>query len=304
MGLAGAIRYIKTYFRNGIIVVDIIITILFFPKVIASWLSPSLTILIRLLNYSLYWVVDNTTVGVSSLAASAIGGYFDMVRSKINNERKFTKAEYDAFRTFSKDVRSLSVHPQASGGTTTTMFTGRSQTHRSGLDTVRKRYRETVLAVPRFEEVYNERFHEHITAEFGHDLASVVIKDTQFTQSIQTLLVKQANESAKERERYLDILEIEDDSVAEAADRLKQTETVLDDIDIGTIYRYSFDELLSYEQGLGKKIKRCQRVLEDRQKSASDDVTTNIPTVEVWRSSRVSVSTDRYIFFVLSKTFR
>ena len=133
------------------------------------------------------------------------------------------------------------------------------------LETVREQYRETAMSVPRYEEVYGESFREHLRAEFGADLASVVLRDDDLTEPIQSLLVSQATTATLERKQHLELLDAEYEAVVNANSQLQSTETVLTDVDPSYLYQYSFEELFEYEDEIRGEIETCQELIKTRQ---------------------------------------
>lgn len=192
------------------------------------------------------------------------GGYIQKALVEIEAEREFTEAERDAFQEFAEQVKSMSVWSDGGMNSNAAVLTkvngGGDQ-----LRQIRQCYRESVMAVPNYDEMYGEHFHKNFAAEFGDDLTSVVRGGAQFTQPMRELLINQALTSAAQREQHLDTLEIERISVTNAGARLRRVDPIIEETAPQDLIHCSFEELLDYEHEIGRATERCGEVLEDRQ---------------------------------------
>jgi hypothetical protein len=248
------------------------------PKVAVSWLYQSMSLLGTLLRAGLRTLVYGGVAGDGLAGSAFVGNYLKRALEEVEADREFTDAEREAFRAFGEKIRSLSPQSAPSGpaiaadsGTPPTVAqTAATPDTQDGLETVRRRYEETVLAVPGTEDVYGESLSEHLSAEFGADLGAVVLEGDTLTPTVQSLLVSQATAAARERQQYLGVLDAEYDAVLDANERLQPTEAVLDEIDTSRLYRYSFEELFEYEGELRSASETCRGLLEDRQREIHD----------------------------------
>jgi len=95
---------------------------------------------------------------------------------------------------------------------------------------VRAAYRETVMSVPHYGEVYGEPLATNVAAEFGRDLAAGVRADgpMPLTQPCKNALRAAAAQAARERRTFLDVLDREAESVTSASAELTE---ILDNLD-------------------------------------------------------------------------
>lgn len=197
--------------------------------------------------------------------AAFAGGYIRKALFEIEAERKFTEAERDAFQEFAERVKTMSVWTDVGANSNAAVLTkvngGGNQ-----LREIRQWYRESVMAVPNYDEVYDESFRENFAAEFGDDLATVVTGGAQFTRPVQELLIKQALTSATRREEHLDVLDTELTSVTQADARLRRVEPLIERTAPQKLIHCSFEELIDYERDIRCATEDCRQVLEDRQR--------------------------------------
>lgn len=208
----------------------------------------------------LYWAGNRQWITGAVFAGGCIRDAVDA----IDEERAFTEAEREAFEAFAAEVESMSVGSEPIPGAETALLTGKRR-DTGAISDVRQQYQETVMSVPGYDDVYGEELTENVAAEFNAELATVIDDRIQFTPSLQELLVRQASNSALERERYLEALAVERRSVVNARSRLTEIEPVFERTDPVRLHHASFDELLGYEASLESATEECEKLLEDRQ---------------------------------------
>jgi len=137
--------------------------------------------------------------------------------SHIEREQAELAVERDAFREFRERVTEIEPTPAAS--TPRRLAADRNGGgHSNSLDRVRSAYRETVMDVPHYEDVYEESFEAHVAAEFGSELAHQLCEESaaSFTLPLRERLRVAAQRAIEERRALLDRLDDEGDSVAAA----------------------------------------------------------------------------------------
>ncbi len=151
-----------------------------------------------------------TTVDPDSLLPAAV--------ERVRQEQTQLRDERDAFRAFRSRVMALSTtagHTQPSAS----QHRLHTETH-SQLRAVRDAYEATVMAVPHYEQEYNEPYREHLAAEFGTDLAAGLTTGTAFDASLQTAVLAAAKKAARQRDSLLDVLADERAAVTKAQETL------------------------------------------------------------------------------------
>lgn len=136
-------------------------------------------------------------------------------------ERTEVTAERDAFETFAERLATIDPVKKCTGpGTTRPMGTRDSPDDR--LERVRTAFRETVMSVPHYDDVYGESLVEHVGAECGDDLAAGLRPETSvsFTPTYKRSFRTATAQAADERRVFLDTLDREATSIGTARSEL------------------------------------------------------------------------------------
>jgi hypothetical protein len=191
-------------------------------------------------------------------------GSVDEALATVEWERECVRAEREAFEAFARTVGALSVQSRQSAG----MPPGLSASAGRGdrLRTVRDGYRETVMAVPGYEEEYGESLRENMTAEFGEEVAVAVTEGSQFTPQLRQLLVSGAQAAARQRERLGETLDAEHESVSHARAQLREIDASLQQMTATDPPERSFSGLVDEAGDLQQGERRCEQLLETRQR--------------------------------------
>jgi hypothetical protein len=197
------------------------------------------------------------------VAGAISGGYLPAAIRVIQTEREYVEEERDAFEEFSEEVKSLSTGGQSVMGTTAEQVN--STANNCVLATVRDTYRETVMSTADFETEYGETFSEHVAAEFGDDVASLLVDGHHLHEPVKRLLVEQARQSARQREQFLAGLDVEERSLCTAESTLESVEQMVADIDETALLNGSFPELIKIDSRLRAKREQCTSLLQTRQ---------------------------------------
>lgn len=238
---------------------------LLFPKIAPMWVLHVLGGITGFLNAiasNLLWELANREW---LAGAAVVGGYIREALGEIEAEREFTEAERDALEVFAADVRAMTVHRGANVNTNAPVLSVRANDTEQFAQ-IRTRYRETVMSVPNYDEMYDSGFDRSFAAEFGDDLAAVVEGGTQFSRPVRQLLVTQTSTSIEERERHLDALTVERSSVESAGRHLEETDRLLERTEPRRLIHSSFEELLEYDRDIRAATESYQQLLEARQR--------------------------------------
>jgi len=128
-------------------------------------------------------------------------------------------------------------------------------------EAVRDAYRETVMSVAHYDEVYDNTLRADLASEFGAELAAVVGPDTEgpFTDRARNLVVAAAENSIRQRTTVLEQLATEQQSVETAREELAELVEGLDGAHIPQWYAETFldriDDLAADRQAT---IGRCR----------------------------------------------
>lgn len=154
-----------------------------------------------------------------------IGDAIDVVDEEIATVR----TERDAFESFRRRLDEIEPQGSASpvaqqtplGGT---VVAGSHSTAPRALRAVRRAYRETVMAVPHYEDAYGEPLRENLAAEFTESLAAGVVDAATLTPTVHRLLTDAAEQARRTRENGLECFRRERRSLVDCRDELNEIE--------------------------------------------------------------------------------
>ncbi|MFB6235325.1 MAG: hypothetical protein ABEH81_15555 [Halopenitus sp.] len=227
-----------------------------------------------------------------ALGCFAAFAYVNEARSYCREERRRVADERDAFEEFAERVAGLSPTDAtggeaASGGDPSTdgdpanagpvvgMRTGRSVD--SGWDPDLERvvdaYRETVTAVPHYEEEYDDTVAESLAEELGYDTAVATVSGKTLSPGLQSALVTRSQQARANRAELLDAID-------EELDALDDAETTLSAIDrerrnlrdhlAGVSQEVPFDAAVDIWNRLSALEERCDDAVKSRQDELRD----------------------------------
>ncbi|MBP1987353.1 DUF7260 family protein [Halolamina salifodinae] len=214
----------------------------------------------------------------------------------LGREREAVIDEREALSTFAADVESI----PAPGPTPSVEAGGAgvvSANSQSGeMATLRKRYRETVMAVDHYERDYGESFPEHLANEFGDGVAGAVVVNDGLSPQVKRAVLSSAEESRKQRNQYLDTLDRERRRLESAGDALERTADHASELDGDRLRRRSFEELQERYSCLEDARQSVKTTLERRQEQLHEGVTFG------WQR-RDTESVYRYLYRDLDATY-
>jgi hypothetical protein len=199
------------------------------------------------------------------LAGLALAGNFlSEARAELDEERNSIATERDAFVAFAEEVQSIPTASQDTYGEMTAHVSNVAHGGRQ-LEQVRETYRRTVMSLPDFEREYSEDFPEHIAAEFGADVAQVVVNGHQFSEPVKQMVVEGARQSAKQRQDLLDSIRAEERSLRYASSQLTMPRECLLSLDASELRQATVEELVESDSAICDSRNRCESVLATRQ---------------------------------------
>jgi hypothetical protein len=189
-------------------------------------------------------------------------------RNVVAAERERTVAERRAFEAFAHRVQDLPTNcPSFKGSESETATRPLSGVDRSPSSTVSDRvrgaYRETVLALPHYDEEYGETAMANLTAEFGTGIGNALAGTTVLTPDLQAGLYRGAREAAGRRRRFASVLEGEREALDDAVEELGAIGTTLAEATPGPTA--SFPALSGAHEHLRALESRCESLAMDRQ---------------------------------------
>ena len=159
-------------------------------------------------------------------SAPAPRSILDDLRASVRTERRLVTAETEAFGAFLDRVESVTP---ASPTPTPTVQGGGYEHGRSGggLDAIRPAYERTVMSCDHYDEAYGDTYAESVTAEFGPEVATLLVEGSRFQPHLKRALIERARTCRDDREHLLDMVAMESESIDEVAAEFRAIETEL-----------------------------------------------------------------------------
>ncbi|WP_276255801.1 DUF7260 family protein [Halomontanus rarus] len=142
------------------------------------------------------------------------GDVLETARLTLERERRELADERLAFERFLDRIRELEAVPSRpqSGSRTRSCPTDpakRMGQQSAGLTAVRERFAETVTSVPHYYDRYDESVAEHLTGEFGEELAAAVLQGTHLHSRLKHALLEATRHAIDTRETVLEMIDDE-----------------------------------------------------------------------------------------------
>lgn len=186
-------------------------------------------------------------------------------RSVVNAERERTRAERDAFVAFAERIEGIEATPDQSVDVGGSVVSFAAQPTDQGLQQIREAYQATVMAVPHYEDEYDETLGDNLSAELGEEVAAAVTDGKQLTPRVKGTLLQGSAEAVRRRDQLLDELANEAEALADETDELEPIETFLSDLSDQSPHMRSFETLVDRWNHLIDLEERCRRVVDRRQ---------------------------------------
>jgi hypothetical protein len=208
----------------------------------------------------------------------------DEAREAIRVEQRRTVDEREAFRTFRGRIEPISTEPASLGESPATAdvtgLTGPASSSGtaadsgaggpagpagSGLVAVRDAYAETVMSVPHYEEEYDDTYERSVAAEFGPELAYALTRNAGYHPEYERALVDAVDAAIEERDRLVERLRIEADSLDRAGSRLAAVRREIAALDAAAP-EGGFGALDASRTRAGVLVEDCDRIAARRQR--------------------------------------
>lgn len=190
----------------------------------------------------------------------------------VNEERSRTAEESDALAEFIRRVKAIEpttpkTNPMVVGGpsvvTSPDSFDVNGNDY--SLEELQTAYRDTMMAVPHYDEDYDESLFVNMAAEFGTDIATAVSEGAEFTPQLKSAIVEKSRESHQQRVQLLSGLRTEADQLRAAQSTARSINQSLDQHSDSNTASLSYNELISRWHRLCDLEQSCSDFLQDRQ---------------------------------------
>jgi hypothetical protein len=219
-------------------------------------------------------------LGALTIFALATLAFIPDARAALRRERERASDERDAFARFARRVANLDS--TAAGGTpgtgsanrgpgpgvgTLALAGGAGSPQDDRVARARRAYRDTVMAVPHYEEEYAESLSENVSAEFGESVAIALEGAEAFTPGLRRTLIEGAETARERRNSLVRAIEQEEASLRTAASTLSDVECGVESASEGPTLPLSFEQLMDRWGRLYDMEQECETLLEERQES-------------------------------------
>lgn len=131
-------------------------------------------------------------------------------------------------------------------------------------------FANTVMATPDFDEVYNESIEESLKHELQPSLAEILLSKEPFTQRVKRNLLVATSSAIDRREDLLEVLEVEYDTLESTANDLEAIRERAESVSNRSNEWGEFDEVVVANETCESLKRRCETLLEERQREIRD----------------------------------
>jgi len=136
----------------------------------------------------------------------------------------------------------------------------------SGLVAVRDAYQETVMSVPHYEIEYDDTYQRSVAEECGPELAYALTRGSRFHAECKRSLIDRVETAIEERERFVETIRSETESVERAASRLAPIQSEVASTARTDFTEDGFGTLDAYRARAEALIGDCDRIATRRQR--------------------------------------
>jgi hypothetical protein len=198
------------------------------------------------------------------------GEYIGRARRTLADEDDRVLDELDALRAFERRLDriepTLSASRGPTGPTAVHVSTASPSCH-ADIERIRQQYRETVMAVPHYDEDYGDSLDESLAEEFGAELATALRTQPGVSPMLKSRLVDAVRTSIEQREVFCDALDAERESLATAEQAVTELSTAIDSHRDPPLAARQPDELFSLWETTCELRERCDAVAAERQRT-------------------------------------
>jgi hypothetical protein len=184
----------------------------------------------------------------------------------LRRERRRTVDEreaFDALRAAVRDTPTERDRPVSPDSPAPPVLSRPTNTGSNGTTAVRRAYERTVMTVPHYEEEYGDALGESLEAEFGTEVAVGLTDLGRLTPGLKRAVLDAAGAARTERDRFVEALDAEADSLRESGTRLAAIRDELGTLAGEPIPDFGAQEAVRAR--LGVLADDCDAVADDRQ---------------------------------------
>lgn len=196
--------------------------------------------------------------------------YTDTALDCVRQERSEIEQECQAFRRFRQRIQSHETHTPQIEQPTFGAQKVLPHPERSVRDVIEPCYRETVMAVDHYDDVYGDSFEESISAEFGADVALRISEAALFSPVLQHRLLDAAQQRIVDRRAILKTIEDERTMLEDAHSTVCTIQQTVSESGDDQVETLSNDQLIERYEQLQSLEDECERWMQRRQQQIHD----------------------------------
>ena len=191
--------------------------------------------------------------------------YTDAALDSVRQERSEVERECQAFRRFRQRIQSLETDAPQIEQPSVGVQQGLSYAEPSVRNVIEPCYRETVMAVDHYNDVYDDSFKTSISAEFGADVLLLISEASSFSPAIKQRLLHAAKRCIDSRRVFIETLEDEYATLTDALSTVRGIQETVVGIDDEELQGLLTTQLTSRYETLQSLTDECEEWLQRRQ---------------------------------------
>lgn len=198
----------------------------------------------------------------------------------IRRERDEVECECRAMQRFRQRIQRLDTHtPQIEQPTFGTQQR-LSPSRRLVRDRIESCYRETVMAVNHYDDVYGDSFEESVSIEFGTEIARQISEATSFSPIFQQHLLDATQRCITNRRIYVETLQDERTALKDAQSTVRKIRQMVLKINDEQLQCLSGTQLTTQYETLHSMRQECEGWLQSRQQQLHARLSKESPVAD------------------------
>ncbi len=200
-----------------------------------------------------------------TLAQDSWPTYTGAALDSVRRERREVNRECRAFQRFRQRVQAIETQTLRFEQSIVGVNQNITSTEESVLDTIEPWYRDTVMAVDHYGDVYADSFEASLGAEFGVDVLLQISEATTFSPFIKQRLLEAAQQCIDNRRVFLKTLQAEFTTLKDAQSTAQEIREAIVELDSTGFQGISDTELTDRYDSLHTLNDECKSWIQQRQ---------------------------------------
>ncbi|CQH65030.1 uncharacterized protein HHUB_6047 (plasmid) [Halobacterium hubeiense] len=200
-----------------------------------------------------------------TLAQGSWPTYTDAALDSVRQERREVERECRAFQRFRQRIQTVDTRTPRFERSVVGVNQNLTSEEKPVRDTIEPWYRDTVMAVDHYGDVYGDSFEASISAEFGVDVLVLISEATTFSPLIKQRLLETAQQCIDNRRVFLETLEDEFHTLKDAQSTVQEIREAIAEFDSTELQGISDTELTDRYDTLHTLSDECKSWIQQRQ---------------------------------------